>query len=1566
MEKKKLRLLRRGLLLLVSLLLFPLVMLHAQQTGCEFGIEIVNIKHNTCETNGEIEVRLTGNDIQYMPNQMYKAYLDPSGTLDDDASVEWVTDNVLRGLKPGIYTVKAKALCQLPGQDPDKYATKTQVEVKWAINYDAPFFDFNMNTNHHEDYYRPSMSCTPTGALKLENVRFTTPPYKMELIECPASYTGDSVFYSSATIKPASVYILKNLPAGKYTVLLTDGCGATKWGSATVGTMSDNFDLGLRPQIQTNTSSTATCNDIQFYISWYGSYYARYASLYYEYAFYYNDGINDASTIQESDWKTVPNADHLLSYTALYTINEMRTDANKCPIVRIRIKGCPETTKDYPLVISPYNPFTEFGSVRICNRMCYYFRWSMEQYPVCLPFTWKLYKMDTSVGDSLYYENNTPNYSTTKVLIHPDGQNLPDGKYYVIATDGEGVEYDVRANSSGTTRRIFQMRDVAGTSPYYTNASAAYTNNRYDYCKKEYLHSHDIFCSSSSGTWKGATLEFNQSKSVTPGGSPAPAPTHTYIEIPKTYSGSSVYPFRTNYSYTGTPNRVSFDDAPYGTIWYYNITDSCGNVFEVSHTNTYDRAYEYFITGVKPAYKAQEDEVFECEYVQVTPTNMDEMYTRRFYGTEDTPSSSIPRLYCHRVSWPAGAVAPISNRTTTYDYNYIYNGGYWRIAPPKEGGMYVFAYNPITEDNYTDSLHSCLTIYDTIFVAPRKLALDDSYLAAFRCPDNTNVGYIQLRAKHGSGNYTYTLYNKGDLTTPLEPGNSTGIFTNWAANAVGNELMVVVRDEICARSFELPVPIHNLDNATVAWIEGGTRKCYGDEVRLRSICLGDGATLKWTFPDGTTTSAQNPVIASATSGFSGKVYFEATIPGCAYAMIYDTLTVSVADKLMYWNPDAEDGNWHNVKNWLIVEGGTTKQASAFPAPCTSVHIAGNAKFYPSLDATHTPRTVNSLYIGYPTCDTIIYHYGSSTAYPHYLRYSRAKVQYNFGFYKNLNVAQPLFNKDNESGSSTSYPNYSAGLSIPKMLRSRWYMLSAPLKHITGGDFGIGGYPFAYQRLYNASDPQTNHTHHDDYTREFNTLNQDLESSGHALALLMAQKVNSSDPADLGWIDHKNLESLKGVIELPYFMSSDSDVHDIHLHSYDGTRSKFQYFSEETLDPIDQYDYYTRGYKGYRFVYENDNDTVSLMTDKDGYKVATYHLPLNVPGGSSSRRIMIGNPFMSHISFDKVYAENTDVIKDNFWYGDGATESFVSYRSGMGGVYDGSVTGDIAPLQGFVVEVLDNPARPYLTLPLEGTYSVISSGISSSDLPKPRSGSQGEVVDGWFTVTGVTPPLAGEEGLSDSIRINAHLLFNAGDKNDIVKLVLPWGVENKIEPFFIGNDGVLHGEQVENTLPEVVKFGIESCYDKEGYLSFRKGGKLIKSAILYDKKEGVRHDVSQGGYYRFVHGCDCRYDKVNGNYTAGGLDRDRFELHFTYNEGLGISDEESDLSVSVNSNKELKVLSSAELSSVEVLNTSGIRVLYASNLSSTSYIHQLNVPEGTYIVKVLREGLKQEQRKLIVK
>ena len=95
-------------------------------------------------------------------------------------------------------------------------------------------------------------------------------------------------------------------------------------------------------------------------------------------------------------------------------------------------------------------------------------------------------------------------------------------------------------------------------------------------------------------------------------------------------------------------------------------------------------------------------------------------------------------------------------------------------------------------------------------------------------------------------------------------------------------------------------------------------------------------------------------------------------------------------------------------------------------------------------------------------------------------------------------------------------------------RDRWYMVSTPIKNVYAGDFSLGGYPLTYQRYLKVK--LSSSLSEASFEIPISKQGSLIADYNYALAL----KVEGYNSSKIGAIDHKNLNGLDGIIRLPYY------------------------------------------------------------------------------------------------------------------------------------------------------------------------------------------------------------------------------------------------------------------------------------------------------------------------------------------------------------------------------------------------------------------------------------------------
>ncbi|MDR1121334.1 MAG: hypothetical protein LBM08_10495, partial [Dysgonamonadaceae bacterium] len=230
----------------------------------------------------------------------------------------------------------------------------------------------------------------------------------------------------------------------------------------------------------------------------------------------------------------------------------------------------------------------------------------------------------------------------------------------------------------------------------------------------------------------------------------------------------------------------------------------------------------------------------------------------------------------------------------------------------------------------------------------------------------------------------------------------------------------------------------------------------------------------------------------------------------------------------------------------------------------------------------------------------------------------------------------------------------------KIGANQWYMFSPPLHDMYSGDFyKTNPDPYydeqtAYTMIFNAENPETKLTINGDWAGAFNTPNV-LLRPGSGLAF---------------WIDKHNTPLFSDHPEITF----DFPKNDVNHYTYNPAKFPPGNISGTFPTP--------RSRNG-RFVYEG------FSGQPNGSVV------LQDVNGQRSGNILVGNPFLAHLDFDRLHNSNPALIGNVYKLAsgegiNGAIKAFYSSEK-IGNGYvstnpDGTATGLIPPMQSFVINV----------------------------------------------------------------------------------------------------------------------------------------------------------------------------------------------------------------------------------------------------------------------------------------
>ncbi len=671
------------------------------------------------------------------------------------------------------------------------------------------------------------------------------------------------------------------------------------------------------------------------------------------------------------------------------------------------------------------------------------------------------------------------------------------------------------------------------------------------------------------------------------------------------------------------------------------------------------------------------------------------------------------------------------------------------------------------------------------------------------------------------------------------------------------------------------------------------------------------ASYEWNFGAGasvSTSSAREVQVSYSTPG-TKTISLKVTNrdAGCNTTITH-TLQVLSTPPVMYWKTNTQDRDWNNVNNWARDAAGT-QPILAVPSKHTRVYLPGNAAKYPSLKEGNT----NWTHYGQPEAKEVVFRYGSELHYQHKLKYEKAYVNYNWGYYGTSPAAgQPPHSWEEAR----------------KLRRDSWHILAAPLKGMASGDFSLGGHPFSWQQKFRVS--TSGSVTEGNFSVPFATNDVPLSSGNNAIAVKMGSYRNQTG------YRQENLEGLKGVVEIPYFENTAVTSY-YPAHNYDalsGT-SYFYYFDTKTLklvhSPIGKM---VRKEEAYRFIYETAQNAPPAS--------GIYELSLNTQDiNATTREVMVGNPLLAGLDAQRFLDANTAKIEGSQGYkllsDDGLTWEQKMFVSGN----------TIPAWKAFIVTL--KPSVTSLSFPLEGTVAR-SASLSPDNL---RSA----------PVPDLSAPSLYLRVLKGGVPSGDRAVLQysgAAEDSDIRKMILPEGHEIP-EVFFVSSDGSSSNLVQHYGGGETVAIGIKTSDVSSGLsLSFENVASFASSTgskvFLVDKHFGIRQDLSQNPVYRFTQ-------------AASGLDRQfvdrsRFVLEFNGGDSVAGDSGEGISIVYLSGVLQIKTEADDPVRSVSVYDLHGRTLFSVDRVNLTHYTCPVSLPGDLFVVRAETVSGKVRVKKVI--
>ena len=767
------------------------------------------------------------------------------------------------------------------------------------------------------------------------------------------------------------------------------------------------------------------------------------------------------------------------------------------------------------------------------------------------------------------------------------------------------------------------------------------------------------------------------------------------INVPAKHLSALFFPF---------PNESAPEDNPYEKPcfdvhvpdgnYYFSVSfhTICGDPKDKSigvQHNTFSRKYELVNQGedLKPQY-----EKVDCKTIRVYPFRGAK--SREILLLNDKPV----RVYARAAQTAPNAYGNVASGSVYFDPDRSSQSPEdCYIELPWRNSTVTIQYNYESISPFTEII-PCLNIVKKITVETTAPSYDGYQLYTYICP-NGSKAYVSVLPIRTAGETLIELRDVKDINkiyaskTLASKDQGKSVSFDLTGDNIQTEYRLHIRtgSDNCVLDNGGEI-IKMSDFRGFSFVKGSTntKYCEGDTIKLECPPILPKSTYTWTRPDGEQMTGSKIAIPHAPRTLSGVWTLEVSGIPCEGPEAVQTVSfaLSVAPPELWWSRDAKSADWNSTSNWVDKEG---KPANAIPAKCTDVHLPAVVdKFYPSLALDQTIREP----FGEPLCNDIYFHFGSALGEPQRLtHYSRAYIDYNFG------IVQP-------DGSIKAHEDPKHPGAYDRILsRDEWHLLSTPIKNVYAGDFALGAYPLTYQCYLKIKDDSRIFSK-GAFERPINKLGRLIGAYNYGLAF----KVEGYHPEKLGAKDHKNLNGLQGIIRLPFYENKErAPYYPLHRYyekwywyTYDEDKkegkvtdeypmptSYFAYFDLNTLKAVTKVDSVKRDPTlDYRFLFEDDKtNAIGTTLDATGNKVEGYTMHINRRTENKNRLVLIGNPFMCPIDYDRLYNANmgNNLRPGLYIYVDGAWRLAMKSKGSLMGAKGRDKTFDaIAPLQAFVL------------------------------------------------------------------------------------------------------------------------------------------------------------------------------------------------------------------------------------------------------------------------------------------
>jgi len=649
--------------------------------------------------------------------------------------------------------------------------------------------------------------------------------------------------------------------------------------------------------------------------------------------------------------------------------------------------------------------------------------------------------------------------------------------------------------------------------------------------------------------------------------------------------------------------------------------------------------------------------------------------------------------------------------------------------------------------------------------------------------------------------------------------------------------------------------------------------------------------------------------------------------GCALG----TCIEIICPPVVIWTPEPGETDWNNPNNW---------RPQLVPGPCTTVYIPGDVATFPYL----YPAPGDEVNV----CDKIIFLQGGEVGHQDLLIYNKAYIQYNMShnaYAPNPTAeatileteADPVNDGKAKPININDHLELSADESKSNISRNQWHMLSAPIKEAVSGDFSFGGYPRTFMRRFivqpDGSCPVGQ------FTEPFATENVPLKA-GEGFAYWMNEYRNGQelymeygagdepDVADLSAAAFDvgqrefGIKMSNGIIQLPYFYDNTLVMsRRIASHSSVNNTTTFHYYwSDRPGLPADiiKKDTYARTNAAYR-LYDSP---------------VTY----SVNSGVSQGFLLIGNPFMSTIDFQKFYMDNSAFLDPSYKLYDPVSKTYFEYTFSPE-VVIGDIDRYIAPLQGFFVQLKQGVSAADLIFNINDiSIKRPQTTLSTLRLSTTESGEKNVIrinaVNEYSSSQAIVAKRENAGGAYNPDMDVSKLFSNNGGVPDVFTLSDGYPLAMN----FIGNEAITIPVGIHTQATVDTKLQLEGMdrYD-------------AKQILFIDNKSGMKYDLTGKASFE--------YPFTN---TVSGVLNDRFFLQISKSPTSmeDVLDYSRLINIYLSDNK-IIITSSADnpVQQVYLYNTQGVLLQSETPSGSTCVALNGNLPKNSLVIaKVVTEKL----------